>query len=300
MHPDMFSPIAISPAEASCLRGQAAAVCHHLRLALGRRTWRGAAGQWAGKGAGSSIDFQDHRPYLPGDDPRHIDWAAFARSGNYMMKLYREEVSPRLDLLIDTSASMYLDQAKRDRLLEVIYFCVESAMAIGASLMVYTLDGEKGSRVDLLPLMGGHWTPVIASGTQSPATALATVPLRSRAMRVLITDLLFPDDPRDILHPLCAREGYAVVLAPFSNAESDPEWNGNVELLDCEKGTSRRQRVTPSLLTRYREAYASHMEAWRLQSRRFKASIARIPASGTLADALRTDALAQGVVEVWT
>jgi len=119
-------------------------------------------------------------------------------------------------------------------------------------------------------------------------------------MRVLISDLLFNDDPQTILSPLCAREGLAVILAPFSSAESDPGWNGNVELVDCEDGQARRQRVTASLLTRYREAYANHMDLWRTQARRFQVRLARIPASGTLAEALRVEALAQGVVEAWT
>ena len=40
------------------------------RLPFARQAWRGAAGGWQGSGAGSSIDFQDHRAYVPGDDPR--------------------------------------------------------------------------------------------------------------------------------------------------------------------------------------------------------------------------------------
>src|ERR1700677_1694867 len=70
------------------------------------RSWRGASGIWQGRNQGSSIDFQDHRAYAPGGDPRHLDWAAYARTNNYAMKLFREEVSPRLDVVIDVSRSM--------------------------------------------------------------------------------------------------------------------------------------------------------------------------------------------------
>jgi uncharacterized protein (DUF58 family) len=62
-------------------------------------------GQWLGTGIGSSIDFQDHRQYLPGDDPRYIDWQAYARTGHYTMKVYREEVS-RVWICADLSRSM--------------------------------------------------------------------------------------------------------------------------------------------------------------------------------------------------
>src|SRR6266550_2343084 len=112
-------------------RMQAAA--EHLRLPLRSRIWRGQSGNWLGAGVGSSIDFQDHRPYLPGDDPRYIDWQAYARTGNYTMKLYREEVSPLVDLVLDVSGSMFVSQHKAARTLELFYFCIESARQAGAS-----------------------------------------------------------------------------------------------------------------------------------------------------------------------
>ncbi|MGA0333468.1 MAG: DUF58 domain-containing protein, partial [Kiritimatiellia bacterium] len=85
----------------TALREDARRCTGHLRLCLGERNWQGTQGNWAGAGVGSSIDFQDHRPYLPGDDPRYIDWAAYARSGQTIMKLYREEVRPVVDLVVD-------------------------------------------------------------------------------------------------------------------------------------------------------------------------------------------------------
>src|SRR5690606_7194204 len=93
-----------------------------LPLKLGLRR---SNGNVPGNGAGSSIDFQDHRPYVPGDDPRHIDWQAYARSGHYTMKLYREEVRPLADLVLDASPSMFFDPEKRRRTMELAWFCLE-------------------------------------------------------------------------------------------------------------------------------------------------------------------------------
>ena len=114
-------------------------VARRLRLPLRHHTWRGEGGNWQGAGIGSSIDFQDHRQYLPGDDPRYIDWQAYARTGHYSMKLYREEVSPRVDVALDVSASMLFDDAKRVRALELFYFCAESARQAGSSLRCYAV-----------------------------------------------------------------------------------------------------------------------------------------------------------------
>ena len=65
------------------IRARAREAAAALRLPFRAGLWQGQLGNWAGAGVGSSIDFQDHRPYLPGDDPRYIDWQAYARSGEY-------------------------------------------------------------------------------------------------------------------------------------------------------------------------------------------------------------------------
>ena len=51
----------------------ALAAAARLRLPLRSRTWKGQAGEFSGGGTGTSLDFQDHRAYSPGDDPRHIN-----------------------------------------------------------------------------------------------------------------------------------------------------------------------------------------------------------------------------------
>ena len=99
----------------SC-HARATLLAGRLRLPLRGRVWRGQAGEFAGAGVGSSLDFQDHRAYVPGDDPRHINWQAYARTGQYTMKLFREEVRPVVDILRDVSESMFFDPAKAARI----------------------------------------------------------------------------------------------------------------------------------------------------------------------------------------
>lgn len=88
----MLRPLQEIDAEPAATRARALA--DRFSLPLNDRNWRGNPGDYAGIGVGSSLDFQDHRNYLPGDDPRHINWQAFARTGDYTLKLYREEVRP--------------------------------------------------------------------------------------------------------------------------------------------------------------------------------------------------------------
>src|SRR4051794_10405332 len=95
------------------LEGEAAA--RRFALAVPRGGPVNRTGGAAGSRAGSSLEFQDHRGYEPGDDLRHVDWNAFARTDQLSVKLYREEVAPHLDLLVDGSRSMALEGATKAR-----------------------------------------------------------------------------------------------------------------------------------------------------------------------------------------
>ena len=199
-----------------------------LRLPLRHRAWKGETGNWQGVGIGSSIDFQDHRPYLPGDDPRYIDWQAYARTGSYTMKLYRDEVSPRVDVLLDASASMWLGDDKARRVLELLYFCMESALRHGGALRCITLAGHRLGVLTTDALMAHALTwpdgdDAGAGGRASGPPAVDRAALRHGSLRVLISDLLFPGSPEPLLKQLVRGRGRGLILAPFSRHEEDPQ-----------------------------------------------------------------------------
>lgn len=55
---------------------------------------------------GFSVEFADYRPYVPGDDPRRLDWKVYARNERLYVRQYEEECNLRLHLLVDGSRSM--------------------------------------------------------------------------------------------------------------------------------------------------------------------------------------------------
>lgn len=280
------------------LQSEAQRCADHVRLALGRRDLRGTLGNWSGSGTGSSIEFQDHRPYLPGDDPRHIDWAATARSDQAVMKVYREEVSPRMDLILDTSASMGVTSEKHVQTLNLFLFCLESAGRLTASVQVWMLEGNGLRPVQAASILdGGQALPELKGHADRPDLSCAG--FRSGSLRILVSDLLFAGDPAPVLRPLCAQKGRVMLLCPFDRSESAPDWTGNLLLEDCESGTLRHQRLTPHLLEKYRTAYRNHMGMWKEQALKLGIGLARVPAHLPLVDALQEEALPLGLVEVW-
>jgi len=271
-----------------------------LRLPLRSRVWKGQSGEFTGGGTGSSLDFQDHRAYSPGDDPRHINWQAYARTGSYTMKLFREEVRPVVDLILDASESMFFTQAKAARSAELFYLIAESAQAVGASLTIHAVRGEAFLPLDPASIRNHRWLDTSrAMPAADPAKPpdLSRLPMRSNAIRIFLSDLLFSGDPVPILRHLNQRHGSIVIFSPYLQEEANPAWSGNYEFIDPERKTHHPHRIEPATLRRYLDAYTQHFEMWKQQSRRHRAAFARIPAEGDLATALFREAVPAGALE---
>ena len=61
---------------------------------------------------GISVEFAQHRQYVPGDDVRHVDWKVFGRSDKIYLKQYLEETNLHLILIVDASESMGFGSVK--------------------------------------------------------------------------------------------------------------------------------------------------------------------------------------------
>ena len=55
---------------------------------------------------GFSVEFSEHRPYMPGDPLRDLDWKAYAKTDRLYVKQYEEETNLKAYLLLDISGSM--------------------------------------------------------------------------------------------------------------------------------------------------------------------------------------------------
>ena len=65
---------------------------------------------------GFSVEFVQHREYVPGDDIKHIDWKSYARSDRYTIKQYEQETNFIGHLLVDASNSMRYGQGPESKL----------------------------------------------------------------------------------------------------------------------------------------------------------------------------------------
>src|SRR5918999_3740509 len=63
---------------------------------------------------GISVEFAQHRPYVSGDDIRHVDWKQYAKTDKIYLKQYLEETNLHLICVVDASESMAYSSVKAD------------------------------------------------------------------------------------------------------------------------------------------------------------------------------------------
>jgi uncharacterized protein (DUF58 family) len=98
------------------------------------------AGNYASAFRGGGLEFEESRPYAPGDDVRSIDWNATARRGETYVKRFREERDQTLLFAYDCSASMRFGSGERS----------QAGTAAHALALLATAAGRAGDRIGLV------------------------------------------------------------------------------------------------------------------------------------------------------
>ena len=160
---------------------------------------------------GSSVEFAEHREYVPGDDIRHIDWKVFGRSDRFYIKQFEEETNLRVQLVLDASESMNYGSGAMTKLdyartlaASLAYLILGQQDAVGALVFDEKIRADapiSQSRSHLQDLV-----TVLSQESGKDATDIGEVlgrvsdRLKRRCLIVLLTDLF--DNPDDILHGL--------------------------------------------------------------------------------------------------
>ena len=119
--------------------------------------------------------FTDYRPYTSGDDPRYVDWNAYARLDHLQIKLGETEQDVRVYVLVDCSASMDWGEGDTNKLHSARLLAAALgyvALASGDRLEVIPMGGTEGQRGRRAEGLGRHATWGPASGRQRGASLL--------------------------------------------------------------------------------------------------------------------------------
>jgi len=261
-------------------------------------------GERRSKRRGRSVEFDDHRNYVPGDDLRHIDWNVLARHDRFFLKLFREDQDLALHLLVDASESMNTgDPNKR-------LFAARLAMALGYiglvnqnRVVLTVFHGPGRALTPLAPVRGrtnaarladvliASLDPRVgAPNSQATRDSVRDVPgvramnfnaaLRSvaqhrsgRGVLVVISDFLHREGHRaglDFLAGALANSFDTFVFHTLAPGELDPAADrliGDVRLTDIESGDSAEVTVSAAVLNKYRAALAAFRDELRSDCR---------------------------------
>lgn len=173
---------------------------------------------------GFSVEFSEHRKYVPGDDPKDIDWNAYAKTGKYYIKKYRAETNMTGYLVMDLSKSM--GYTYRQQLTKFEYgICLAAALGY---LMVHqqdpvglvTFDSKirtvippksKRSQIGALLSVLANLQPTGETDVAGSLSQLASL-VRGKCLIMVFSDLLA--DPEGIIKSLyrLRHSGHEIIL----------------------------------------------------------------------------------------
>jgi uncharacterized protein (DUF58 family) len=224
----------------------------------------GLIGARLGHRAGSSIDFQDYREYQPGDDLRFIDWGIYARTDRLSIKLFREEVAPHLDLVIDGSRSMNLEGSAKALATARIAALLGTAAANAQCTRAVWLSGEGFQRLanDAHPPSSWDGLELNSTRTLDQSFDILSPRLRRLGIRVLISDLLWPGNPVQTVRRL--HEGAAVlfVVQLLARDDTTPPEHGSIRLVDSETDEIAEIYIDSAVARQYGDNLAQLQQSW--------------------------------------
>lgn len=268
------------------------------QLGLPRMPVAGRSGELLGRGTGSSLEFQEYREYMPGDDIRHLDWAAYARTDSLMVRLYREEISPRTEILLDASRSMNLGGAAK-RLVAcqlTALFALLSGHLGGRPNTVVVDESRPLRSLDLNDLDVIDELPFAARQSLADALDQRVLPLKRQAVRIVISDFLFPHDPESLIRRLATESSVLWIVQVLHAWEADPTPLGGRRLIDVETGGEVDLVVDRRTITAYKERLNQLQQALSRSCRRAGSLFATLVADRGLAALCRDDLCTTGML----
>lgn len=218
---------------------------------------------------GFSVEFAEHRQYMPGDEIRSIDWKVYGRTSRYYVKRFEEETNLKCHIVLDTSASMTFGTGEVNKLqyggylaASLAYLMIHQKDAAGLAIFDKVLRKYLPPRATLgyiktieeaLQNISHHETTRIAENLHAVAERI-----KRRGLVILISDLL--DEAEDVVHALrhFRHDGHEVIVFHvLDHAERTLDFEGDVVFDDLETG---EQLATQPW--HIRKAYAQEVESF--------------------------------------
>jgi uncharacterized protein (DUF58 family) len=223
---------------------------------------------------GQSVEFVQHREYVPGDDTRRIDWKLWSRSDRYYLKQFEEDTNVRVMLLVDGSESM---QFASGSISKFDYACTAAAAvamlalrqndAVGVSLFdqqVQSLVPASSRHNHLRTVLSGLSTATSGGKTDMRNVLHRVAETLSRRSIILLFSDLFcsRDELFQGLQVLKQRKHDVMIVHVIDEQEMRFDFSGTLQFLGLED--SGRLTCDPAALrSGYLQAFDRFLETVR-------------------------------------
>lgn len=234
------------------------------KIASPKSIQRGIVGSNLGSRSGCSLEFMDHREYIPGDDLRRVDWNAYARSDKLTINLYRDEVMPHIDIVIDTSLSMALGDSEKTRAtLGLAALFAQAAMNSNFTFTAWGV-GDICHQIQNGQELPAVWDGIdFSSQTNCQDAFRRGLPKWQRnGIRIFLSDLLWLGNPHSTLSILADGASTVFVVQVLASVDANPPECGNIRLHDSETGVEKDIFIDATAQTKYKENLSLHQQNW--------------------------------------
>ena len=218
-------------------------------------------GERRSKKRGESVEFADHRPYVSGDDIRHIDWNIFGRLDRLFLKLFLEEEDLSLILVIDCSASGDCGEPNKFLYMQKLAMALGYIGLVNFNRVSATAIGDPGVISAVRDLRGRRRTQELArwlcsltpDGGLDFREACKRIALnrRGKGVMIILSDFFIKEGYQDGLRLLIGRGFDVFAMQILSPQELKPPITGDLRLKDIEDGDMAEVTISAPLLKRY-------------------------------------------------
>ena len=218
---------------------------------------------------GVSVEFADYRNYTPGDDFRYIDWNAFARLDELLLKLYEEREDLHIYILVDASQSMTYGElpkliyAKRVAA-ALAYIGLSNLDRIGITAFNTTdmnrLPTERGKGKIFKVL--NFLDQINGTGETDMEHAFRNFVhmTKRRGLVVVISDLFDPKGFTAGLNMLKFQKHDLFVIHIIDETEAEPNLLGDYHLVDVETDQLRPVTINENHIKRYKALFNKYCD----------------------------------------
>jgi uncharacterized protein (DUF58 family) len=235
-------------------------VLQNLNINIKQSASYGASGARKSRIKGTSVEFSDFREYVPGDDFRRIDWNAYGRFDKFFIKLFMEEREALINIFVDSSKSMNFGEPSKATL-ALRLAAAFSYIALN-NLDRVCINSLKNKELKATEALSGklmlqralsYLKDIELEGTTDINASIAKKDFKSKGVSIILSDFFTDKGIAEAVKYLTYKKQEVILIHILAPEELEPNYYGQVKLVDSETREDRNIILNPSIMKAYKK-----------------------------------------------